>query len=178
MQKHKIRKTRQEYIILFLIILSLNDIFPVFYDNCSLYQLNLHFFKTDSLCSTTSIISKGRYQEEIFGKITIFDEEKDLVVELTKQVGRKLELPKETLLADEGQSHFYGEFGTKTTEAFDEFSVLVGGQLGWTFNHAFSIGFAAYARAEHENEYGCGDWNWDQTRLNVSSYLAWIIQAS
>ena len=31
-------------------------------------------------------------KEEIFGKITIFDEEKGLVVELTKQVGRKLEL--------------------------------------------------------------------------------------
>jgi hypothetical protein len=163
-------------------------------------------------------------KEEIFGKITIFDEDEDLVVELTKQVGRKLELgldegeylivnipenipfkawitleegtrielnaedltpegaetrqenkpecepqsserdvqfPKETLLGDEGHSHFYGEFGTKTTEAFDEFSVLVGGQLGWTFSHAFSIGFAAYARAEHENEYGCGDWDWD-----------------
>ncbi len=163
-------------------------------------------------------------KEEIFGKITIFDEDEDLVVELTKQVGRKLELgldegeylivnipenipfkawitleegtrielnaedlapegaepgqeqkpecepqsssqefqfPKETLLGDEGHSRFYGEFGTKTTEAFDEFSVLVGGQLGWTFNHAFSIGFAAYARAEHENEYGCGDWDWD-----------------
>jgi hypothetical protein len=166
-------------------------------------------------------------KEEIFGKITIYDEEKDFVVELTKQVGRKLELgldegeylivnipenipfkawitleegtrielnaedlapesaepgqeqnpecepqsssqepqfPKETLLGNEGHSHFYGEFGTKTTEAFDEFSVLVGGQLGWTFNHAFSIGFAAYARAEHENEYGCGDWDWDGYR--------------
>jgi hypothetical protein len=162
--------------------------------------------------------------EEIFGKITIFDEDEDLVVELTKLVGRKLELgleegdylivnipesspfkawitleegkrielkaedltpegvgtpqeqkpecdpqpssqepqfPKETLLGDEGQSHFYGEFGTKTTEAFDKFSVLVGGQLGWTFDHAFSIGFAAYARAEHENEYGYGDWDWN-----------------
>jgi hypothetical protein len=164
------------------------------------------------------------FNEEIFGKITIFDEDKDLVVELTKKVGRKFELgldegeylivnipeskpfkawitleegtrfelsaedlkpeepetsqeikpdcepqpstqepqfQKETLLGDEGHSFFYGEFGTKTTDAFDEFSVLVGGQLGWTFDHAFSIGFAAYARAEHENEYGYGDWNWD-----------------
>ncbi|HUU51466.1 MAG TPA: hypothetical protein VMW92_00440 [Candidatus Heimdallarchaeota archaeon] len=162
--------------------------------------------------------------EEIFGKITIFDEDGDLVVELTKSVGRKLELgldegdylivnipenrpfkawitleegtrielnandltpegvetrqekkpeceprsstkepqfPKETLLGDETHSHFYGEFGTKTTEAFDKFSVLVGGQLGWTFNHTFSLGFAAYTRAEHENEYGYGDWDWD-----------------
>jgi hypothetical protein len=163
-------------------------------------------------------------QKDIFGKITIFDEEKDLVVELTKRVGRILELgldegdylivnipenrsfkawitleegkrielnvedlapegaesrqvqtpdcepqpsneelqvPRETLLGNEGHSHFYGEFGAKTTEAFDEFSVLVGGQLGWTFDHAFSIGFVAYARAEHENEYGYGDWDWD-----------------
>ena len=30
--------------------------------------------------------------EKIFGKITILDEDKDLVVELTKQVGRKFEL--------------------------------------------------------------------------------------
>ena len=172
-------------------------------------------------------------KEEIFGKITIFDEDKDLVVELTKQVGRNLELgldegeylivnipeskpfkawitleegtrfelsvedltpeapetsqeikpdcesqsstkepqfPKETLLGDEGHSHFYGEFGTKSTEVFDEFAVLVGGQLGWTFNHAFSIGFAAYARAEHENEYGHGDWNWDWDRYHDYEY--------
>jgi hypothetical protein len=172
-------------------------------------------------------------KEEIFGKITIFDAEKDLVVELTKQVGRKLELgldegeylivnipenrsfkawitleegtrielnpedlapegvesrqdqkpecepqsntkepqfPKETLLGDQGHSHFYGEFGTKTTEAFDEFSILVGGQLGWTFNNAFSIGFAAYARAEHENEYGCGDWDWDRDSYRYYEY--------
>ena len=162
--------------------------------------------------------------EEIYGKITIFDEDEDLVIELTKLVGRNLELgldegeylivnipeskpfkawitleegtrfelsvedltpeapetsqeikpdcepqsstkepqsQKETLLGDEGHSHFYGEFGTKTTDVFDEFSVLVGGQLGWTFDHAFSIGFAAYAKAEHENEYGYGDWDWD-----------------
>jgi hypothetical protein len=171
--------------------------------------------------------------EEIFGKITIFDEDEDLVVVLTKQVGRKLELgldggeylivnipesksfkawvtlkegtrielnaedltpegaeslqeqmpdcetqsstqesqiPKETLLGDEGHSHFYGEFGTKTTDVFDEFSVLVGGQLGWTFDHAFSIGFAAYARAEHEHEYGCGHWDWDYDGYRYYEY--------
>lgn len=171
--------------------------------------------------------------EEIFGKITIFDEDEDLVVVLTKQVGRKLELgldegeylivnipeskpfkawvtlkegtrielnaedltpegaeslqeqkpdcktqsstqepqiPKETLLGDEGHSHFYGEFGTKTTDVFDEFSVLVGGQLGWTFDHAFSIGFAAYARAEHEHEYECGHWDWDYDGYRYYEY--------
>jgi hypothetical protein len=161
--------------------------------------------------------------EEIFGKITIFDEDEDLVVELTKQVGRKLELgldegdylivnvpesrpfkawitlkegtrfelnaedltsegaethqenklesephssteepelPKETLLRGKSYAYFYGEIGTKSTEINDEFAVLVGGQLGWTFNHAFSIGFAAYARAEHEY-----DWDhWDYYR--------------
>jgi len=162
--------------------------------------------------------------EEIYGKITIFDEDEDLVIELTKLVGRKLELgldegdylivnipesspfkawvnlkegtrielnaedltpesaetsqeqkpeceshpssqepqfPKETLLSGKSYSYFYGEIGTKTADVNDNFSVLVGGQLGWTFDHAFSIGFAAYARAEHENEYGYGDWDWD-----------------
>lgn len=160
---------------------------------------------------------------EIFGKITVFDEDEDLVLELTKQVGRKLELgldegvylivnipeskpfkawvtlkegtrtelnaedltpegaearqedkpdcepefrtvepqfPKETLLGGESHSHFFGEIGTKTTDIYDEFAVLVGGQLGWTFNHAFSFGFAAYGRAEQEYEYGC----WDRYR--------------
>jgi hypothetical protein len=162
--------------------------------------------------------------EGIFGKITILDEGEDLVVELTKQIGRKVELgleegdyliinipesspfkawvtlkegasvelnaedltpegvearhaaipqsephphteelqiPKETLLGGESHAYFFGEFGTKTTEVHDEFSVLVGGQLGWTFNHSFSVGFAGYARAEHEDEYGHGSWNWD-----------------
>jgi hypothetical protein len=158
--------------------------------------------------------------EEIFGKVTILDVNDDLVVELTKQIGRKLELgldegeylivnipesktfktwvtlkegacveltaknfipegvdarrkneqdcgpqssewdaqiPKETLLGGETHSHFYGEVGTKSTEVYDEFAVLVGGQLGWTFNSSFSIGFAAYARAEHEYEYDTWD---------------------
>jgi hypothetical protein len=171
--------------------------------------------------------------EEIYGKITIYDKDEDLVVELTKQVGRKLELgldegdyliinvpedkpfkawitleedmqvelkaedltpegiaphqeqepecepqssserpqvPKQTLLGAEGHSHFYGEFGTKTTDTFDEFSVLVGGQLGWTFDHTFSIGFAAYARAEHEDEYGCRDWDWDCNDYRYCEY--------
>ncbi len=156
------------------------------------------------------------FNEEIFGKITILDEGEDLVVELTKPVGRKIEIgldtgeyliinipegrifkawvalrkgtrfelytedltpegaeslqedkrerepqlsanqpeiPRETLLGGESYSHFYGEFGTKTTDVYDEFAVLVGGQLGWIFNHSFSIGFAAYGRAEHEDEY-------------------------
>jgi hypothetical protein len=162
--------------------------------------------------------------EGIFGKITILDECEDLILKLTKQVGRKVELgldkgkylvinipedrpfkawvtleegtsvelraedltpdvvetyqevmpdcephqktnepsiPKETLLGGESHAHFFGEFGTKTTEIFDEFAVLVGGQLGWTFNHAFSVGFAGYARAEHEDRYDCGSWGWD-----------------
>jgi hypothetical protein len=164
------------------------------------------------------------FNEGIFGKITIFDEGEDLVIELTKRVGRKVELgldegeyliinipesrpfkawitlkegarvelnaedltpegaetpqeskpnceppsgskepqiPKETLLRGESHAYFYGEFGTKTTEIFDEFAVLVGGHLGWTFNDAFSVGFAGYARAEHEDEYGCGRWDYD-----------------
>jgi hypothetical protein len=161
--------------------------------------------------------------EGIFGKITILDEGEDLVVELTKQVGRKIELgldegvyliinvpenrpfkawvtlkegtsvelsaedltpeevktpeedkpecephrsskepqiPKETLLRGESHAYFFGEFGTKTTEIFDEFAVLVGGQLGWTFNSSFSVGFAGYARAEHEDYYDCGSWDY------------------
>lgn len=162
--------------------------------------------------------------EGIFGKVTILDEGEDLVVELTKQAGRKIELgldegeyliinvpenrtfkarvtlkkgtsvelgaedltpdevktpkqdkqecephrsttepqiPKETLLTGESHAYFYGEFGTKTTEISDEFAVLVGGQLGWTFNSSFSVGFAGYARAEHEDDYDCGCWEYD-----------------
>lgn len=166
-------------------------------------------------------------KEGIFGKITILDEGEDLVVELTKQVGRKVELgldegeyliinvpesrpfkawvtlkegtrvelgaedltpeevktpaedkpefeshrrtkeppiPKETLLGGESHAYFFGEFGTKTTEIFDEFAVLVGGQLGWTFNSSFSVGFAGYARAEHEDYYDCNNWEYDRYR--------------
>jgi len=177
-------------------------------------------FSAVSTDTTAILILK----EGIFGKITILDESEDLVVELTKQVGRKIELGldegeylvinvpesspfkagitleegksvklnpedlspegmerpeetfkdhaflrsekeaplrKDTLLGGESLAHFYGEFGTKTTEIFDEFAVLVGGHLGWTFNHAFSVGFAGYARAEHEDEYGCGCWDCD-----------------
>jgi hypothetical protein len=158
--------------------------------------------------------------EEIFGKITILDGGEDLIVELTKPVGRKLEIgldegeylivnipekrpfkawialkegkrlelkaedltpegvkksqdnkpkgepqlsakqpeiPRETLLGGESYSHFYGEVDTKTTDVYDEFAVLVGGQLGWTFNRSFSIGFAAYGRAEHEHDNDCWD---------------------
>ncbi len=155
------------------------------------------------------------FDEEIFGKITILDENEDVVVELTKRVGRKLELgldegdylivntpesrpfkawitleegtrfelnaedltpegaetrlerkpedelqpiteasqlPKETLLSGKSSAYFYGEIGIKTTEIFDDFMVLVGGQLGWTFNNSFSVGFAGYARAEDEDK--------------------------
>lgn len=195
-------------------------------------QIALAFFSALFILMTSPLYSAAVtdstailvLNEEIFGKITIYDSDEDLVVKLTKQVGRTLELgleegdylivntpenrpfkawvtldegtrtelraedlvpedaespheqkpecepqsstqepqfPKETLLGDDGHSHFFGEFGTKTTEVFDEFSVLVGGQLGWTFDHAFSIGFAAYARAEHEDEYGHRGWDWD-----------------
>lgn len=166
-------------------------------------------------------------KEGIFGKISILDEDEDLVVELTKQVGRKIEIgldegeyliinipesrpfrawitlkegtsvelsaedltpeeaktpkqdkpecdphlrkeepeiPKEALLGGKSHAYFFGEFGTKTTEIFDEFAVLVGGQLGWTFNSSFSVGFAGYARAEHEDYYDCGSWEYDRYR--------------
>jgi hypothetical protein len=155
------------------------------------------------------------FDEEIFGKITILDRQEDLVVELTKRVGRRLEigldegeyliinspesrsfkawitleegarfelsaedltpedaemrqekkqdneslppaeelqLPKETLLSGKSSAYFYGEIGIKTIDLFDEFMVLVGGQLGWTFNNSFSVGFAGYARAEDEDK--------------------------
>lgn len=171
--------------------------------------------------------------EGIFGKITILDKDENLVVKLTKQVGRKIELgleegdyliinvpenrpfkawvtleegtrvelkpedltpegteqrgeerpdlgpqpwaetappPKETLLSGESHAYFFGEIGTKTTEIHDEFAVLVGGQLGWTFNHAFSIGFAGYARAEDEEMYDCGRWDWDHDGYKYCDY--------
>ncbi|MGD8538452.1 MAG: hypothetical protein PVI66_07025 [Candidatus Aminicenantes bacterium] len=171
--------------------------------------------------------------EGIFGKITILDEDEDLVVELTKQVGRKVELgleegdyliinvpeskpfkawvtleegttvelnpedltpegveqrgeerpdldpqrpaetveiPKETLLRGESHAYFFGEISTKTTEIHDEFAVLFGGQLGWTFNHTFSIGFAGYARAEHEDWHDCGRWDWDHDGYRYCDY--------
>ena len=177
------------------------------------------FSAQDTDTTAVLIINEG-----IFGKITILDEGEDLVIELTKQVGRKIELgldegeyliinipesrpfkawvtlkegtrveldtedltpegteregeerpdldpqhhvdtvqvPKDTLLGGESHAYFFGEFGTKSTEIHDEFAVLVGGQLGWTFNNAFSVGFAGYARAEHEDRYGCGSWDWD-----------------
>lgn len=177
-------------------------------------------FSAQATDTTALLILK----EEIFGKITILDKSENLVVELTKKVGRKVELgleegeylvinipesrpftawitlkegksvelnpedlspesmeereenrqdheplssvkdapiPKETLLKGESHANFYGEFGTKTTEIFDEFAALVGGHLGWTFNHSFSVGFAGYARAEPEDEYGSGCWNCD-----------------
>ncbi|MGD9346414.1 MAG: hypothetical protein PVH84_11155 [Candidatus Aminicenantes bacterium] len=186
-------------------------------------------FSAQSTDTTAILILK----EGIFGQITILDESEDLVVELTKQVGRKVELgldegeylvinipksrpfkawitleegksvelnpedlspegmekpeetiqdhealssakdvpiPKETLLKGESHAYFFGEFGTKTTEIFDEFAVLVGGHLGWTFNHTFSVGFAGYARAEHEDEYGCGCWDWDCDHYRYCDY--------
>lgn len=62
------------------------------------------------------------------------------------------QLPKETLLSGKSSAYFYGEIGIKTVDFFDEFMVLVGGQLGWTFNNSFSVGFAGYARVEDEDK--------------------------
>jgi hypothetical protein len=191
----------------------------------SCLSLGLVFVTCSSLYAETSDSTAILVLKEgIFGKITILDEDEDLIVQLTKQVGRKVELgldegeyliinipesrpfkawvtlkegtsvelstedltpegvetleedtkdihplpstkepqiPRETLLGGESSAYFFGEFGTKTTEVHDEFAVLVGGQIGWTFNRSFSVGFAGYARAEHEDYYWCDSWDWD-----------------
>ena len=58
---------------------------------------------------------------------------------------------KETLMRGRFETHITGGFDIRTTRVFDEYSVLLGGNIGLTLNHHFTIGIAGYSRALREN---------------------------
>lgn len=62
-----------------------------------------------------------------------------------------VEPQKETLMRDRFEAHLTGGFEIRTTRVFDEYSVLLGGNIGMTLNHHFSIGIAGYSRAVREH---------------------------
>jgi len=52
-----------------------------------------------------------------------------------------------TVLQRRGKPHLYREITTKSTKIYGDIAVLIGLNLGWTFNQRVSVGFAGYGKA-------------------------------
>lgn len=84
--------------------------------------------------------------KDIRGKVLIIDKWTDeMMLEMEKP---EIKSEKDTLLHEKIQTRFFGEIRTKSTSIFQEYGLLVGGQVGLTFNGSVSIGLAGYGRAD------------------------------
>lgn len=77
-----------------------------------------------------------------------------------------------TLIGGDFKARWFVDLGTKIASFDDNTIVLMGGGVGLTFNHAFSIGFAGWGKADFEE----GSWHsdhdgciWDDSSLDWKS---------
>lgn len=54
---------------------------------------------------------------------------------------------RDALLGDQIETNLYGGMKIKPTRIWGENAILIGGNIGMTFNNSFSVGFAGYGRA-------------------------------
>lgn len=72
-------------------------------------------------------------------------------VEYTTPRGqREVQIEKHTVLQGKSTYRVFGELGSKSTQIYDEYGLLLGGSLGLTINHVFSVGFFGYGKSNFE----------------------------
>ncbi len=72
-------------------------------------------------------------------------------VEYTTPRGqREVQIEKHTVLQGKSTYRVFGELGSKSTQIYDAYGLLLGGSLGLTINHVFSVGFFGYEKSNFE----------------------------